>query len=64
MILVDLTGKRFGRLVVLSRSENLGPRARWLAQCDCGSAPRSFGGGNLKNGKAFDHSMSVNKERG
>jgi hypothetical protein len=34
----DLTGQRFGRLVVVSREENgKGGRARWSCQCDCGS---------------------------
>jgi hypothetical protein len=35
--LVDLTGKRFGRLIPIKRVENghFG-RVRWLCQCDCG----------------------------
>lgn len=38
---VDLTGQRFGRLVVLSRGEDyISPSgkhtARWLCRCDCG----------------------------
>ena len=35
--LVDLTGKRFGRLLVKERAENgyLG-RVKWLCECDCG----------------------------
>src|SRR5262245_54556701 len=37
MHLVDLTGQRFGELIVLSRIENdpLG-RARWRVRCSCG----------------------------
>lgn len=38
MATVDLTGKRFGKLVVLRRAENSkNGRARWLCQCDCGN---------------------------
>ena len=32
----DLTGKRFGRLEVISRAPNRGPRAFWNCRCDCG----------------------------
>ena len=35
--LLDLTGQRFGRLVVIQRAENTkGGKARWRCQCDCG----------------------------
>lgn len=39
---IDLTGRRFGRLVVLERAENYispsGNRlSQWLCQCDCGN---------------------------
>lgn len=34
---VDLTGKRFGRLVVLYRGRNRpSGKLRWVCQCDCG----------------------------
>lgn len=35
----DLTGQRFGRLVVTSRAEGIGARERaaWECQCDCGN---------------------------
>ncbi len=32
---VDLTGQRFGRLVVISRVENRNHNSRWLCQCEC-----------------------------
>ena len=32
----DLTGKRFGRLIVLERAENKNNRTRWKCKCDCG----------------------------
>ncbi len=31
----DLTGMRFGRLVVLHRVKSTSSKARWLCQCDC-----------------------------
>lgn len=35
--LIDLTGKRFGRLTVIERAENANNgHTRWLCQCDCG----------------------------
>lgn len=34
--LIDLTGQRFERLVVVERAENKGRDAAWLCRCDCG----------------------------
>lgn len=35
---VDITGKRYGRLIVLSKEKNnAGGRTCWLCQCDCGN---------------------------
>jgi len=50
MHFIDLTGKRFGRLVVISRTES--PRkteTRWECQCDCGKII-STDGSRLKRG--------------
>ncbi len=33
----DLTGKRFGHLLVLSRSNNARRKSSWLCQCECGN---------------------------
>jgi hypothetical protein len=33
----DLTGRRFGRLIVLRRDGMRGHKSAWLVQCDCGS---------------------------
>jgi hypothetical protein len=33
----DMTGQRFGRLVVISRAANVGDCAAWNCRCDCGS---------------------------
>ena len=41
---IDLTGKRFGRLVVMKRVKNSkSGRARWLCQCDCGNQKEIVG---------------------
>lgn len=33
----DITGQRFGRLLVLGRSDNVGTAAAWDCICDCGN---------------------------
>ena len=35
---VDLTGQRFGRLIVISQSSNVGRRVAWMCQCECGKS--------------------------
>jgi hypothetical protein len=35
--LKDLTGQRFGWLVVIQRVENIGRQTAWLCKCDCGN---------------------------
>jgi len=35
--LIDLTGQRFGRLLVLKRAGSKNKRTTWLCQCDCGN---------------------------
>lgn len=51
MAALNLTGRRFGRLVALERGENSkAGKSRWLCQCDCGSAPTLVIGGNLQSG--------------
>src|ERR1700749_4568370 len=47
--LVDLTGLRFGRLVVDSRSGKTRP-TRWMCTCDCGSTGVVVQASNLKTG--------------
>ena len=39
-ILSDLTGQRFGRLVVLHRAPNRKKRVFWTCRCDCGKKKR------------------------
>lgn len=37
----DLTGQKFGRLLVLERSENSRTgKIMWLCQCDCGKTKK------------------------
>jgi len=37
MKFIDITGQRFGRLVVVRRVENCGRHTRFLCLCDCGN---------------------------
>lgn len=46
---IDLTGKKFGRLTVMSRVENPGKEPCWHCVCDCGNECVAVGA-NLKNG--------------
>lgn len=53
--LVDLTGRKFGRLTVISRAESKDKNSRWLCKCDCGNttivrAPNLKSGGTLSCG--------------
>ena len=55
MKLKDLTGMRFGKLVVISRCENIeiknhASRPAWICQCDCGNIKKVLGDA-LKVGK-------------
>lgn len=49
MRFVDLTGKRYGKLIVLERSNDGKRIIRWVCRCDCGNET-IVQGGNLKNG--------------
>lgn len=48
--LIDLTGQRFGRLLVIKRVFNQKKGTYWLCQCDCGNYKEVYGG-DLKNGR-------------
>lgn len=49
--LIDLTGQRFGRLVVVKRTDNSADgKARWLCKCDCGQS-KAVLGEYLKKGR-------------
>lgn len=54
---LDLTGQRFGRLIVLREAAKIGvigtrahERRRWICHCDCG-AERTVEQGGLRNGE-------------
>lgn len=48
MKLIDIHGKRFGRLTVLAKASE---SRKWLCQCDCGRDVLVIGG-NLRNGSS------------
>lgn len=51
-VLIDLTGKRFNRLLVLHQSDRLRPKVpRWTCLCDCGNTIAT-------DGKALRHGLS------
>jgi hypothetical protein len=48
--LIDLTGRRVGKLTFIERSPNLNRATRWVAQCDCGSPPKVYHSHNVLRG--------------
>src|SRR5207244_10858728 len=48
--LTDVTGQRFGRLVVLHRVKG-GAGARWMCRCDCGNE-KAILGASLRAGRS------------
>ena len=46
----DLTGGKYGHLLVLRRVENRKNEPFYLCQCDCGSPPKQIMGKRLRNG--------------
>ena len=46
---MDLVGQKFGRLLVIAKSEPLHGHVRWLCKCDCGNE-RIVHGSSLKSG--------------
>lgn len=47
--LIDLTARRFGKLIVLKRAPKKGRHLRWRCRCDCGG-DAVVSGDNLKSG--------------
>lgn len=47
---IDLTGQRFGKLLVLYLSDNRKGRKYWMCQCDCGNY-KEINGQHMKSGK-------------
>lgn len=51
--IIDLTGRRFGRLVVIERTnEKAGRNYKWLCLCDCGTY-KTIRGSGLTHGEAL-----------
>ena len=64
----EMTGKRFGRLVVLSRSGVIQyasglMRAAWLCRCDCGTQ-KVINGSSLREGHTLSCGCFNNEHRG
>lgn len=64
----DLTGRRFGRLVVLGQAEdhiraNGVHVARWWCQCDCGSSPKAIVGHDLTRPNGIRSCGCIRAER-
>jgi len=64
----DLTGRRFGRLVVIQRlSNDKSSRARWLCQCDCGGsskpATHSLKSGNTQSCGCFKQGNAARRAK-
>lgn len=59
----DLTGKRFGKWVVIERaySQNMSRGAKWLCRCDCGTE-KVVWGKYLRNGKSYSCGCSHRRE--
>ena len=50
--LIDLTGRKFGKLTVVERAgSNRHKHVLWLCQCECGKT-KAYSAGQLKDGKA------------
>ena len=63
--LIDLTGKRFGRWIVLEKTDNKSGKVAWLCKCDCGTKKKIIGN-SLKRGDSKSCGcllLSFNKEK-
>jgi hypothetical protein len=49
-MLLDLTGRRFGKLIVLSLAGRSSKHRTWLCKCDCGNTPPPVRSDNLRSG--------------
>lgn len=69
--LIDLVGKRFGKLVVIERTEDymyinksrITVSPRWLCKCDCGNIA-IVQGGNLRSGNTTNCGCEKNNSKG
>ena len=47
---IDLSGQRFGKLLVLYRSSKIGEPIKFMCKCDCGKE-KEIRGNDLRSGK-------------
>ena len=47
--LIDLTGQKFGRLLVIKKAEKYTTQVKWVCKCDCGKI-KEIAGQSLRNG--------------
>lgn len=47
---IDMTGQRYGRLLVLGPAANIGGRTAWLCRCECGTES-SYNASDLRRGR-------------
>jgi hypothetical protein len=60
---VDLSGKRFGRLLVLRYSHSHNGKAKWLCRCDCGIEKTCFGSVLRDKNRTMQSCGCFNRER-
>lgn len=59
----DITGQRFGKLVVLGKGESKGPgRTMWNCLCDCGNQ-KAIRGDALKSGRTTSCGYCLRNEK-
>lgn len=58
----DITGKRFGYLVVIRRGRNYRTSATWICRCDCGTE-KEIRGHDLRSGHIVSCSCQRNRNR-
>lgn len=59
----DLTGRRFGRLMVIGRADDTAGHTAWMCRCDCG-AVKTVLACNLKSGASKSCGCYRNKKTG
>ena len=62
---IDETGNRYGRLLVLERSDGIDGRAAWLCECDCGNhvivKGKELRNGHTRSCGCLIHDITVNR---
>lgn len=61
---IDLTGQRFGKLLVLRRSpDTRAHKSTWIVRCDCGAPEKEIQSGNLRSGRTNSCGCTWRKPR-